>query len=273
MRDPGLTGRVALVTGANHGIGAAISRELASHGVHVVAAYLRMTSTDLDSDRYPAAYGEARSATADMMVADAEARGGKAVGAEVDLREPGAPADLFDLAEREFGPVEILVNNASAWKADTFVPQDEDRFGRPHSAVSHLTHDFVFGVDARASAILIAEFARRHMERSATWGRIIGIGSGGSGGFPGEVSYGAAKAAMESYTLSAAHELWPHGVTANVVLPPAVDTGWISAETRAAIESGGPGSRIASPEDIAEVVCLFVSDRARFITGQVIPVR
>jgi 3-oxoacyl-[acyl-carrier protein] reductase len=87
------------------------------------------------------------------------------------------------------------------------------------------------------------------------------------------VSYGAAKAAMQSYTLSAAHELWPYGVTANVILPPAVDTGWISADTRAAIESAGPGSRIARPGDIAEVVCLLVSDQARFITGQVLPVR
>lgn len=153
------------------------------------------------------------------------------------------------------------------------MPQERDRFGRPHSAVSHPAHDFVFGVDARASAMLISEFAKRHTARAATWGRIIGIGSGGSGGFPGEVSYGAAKAAMESYTLSAAQELRPYGVTANVIFPPAVDTGWISTETRAAIEVGGPGNRIASPEDIAEVVCLFVSDQARFITGQVIPVR
>lgn len=273
MRDPGLAGRVALVTGANHGIGAAIARELASHGVRVVAAYLRMSSTDLDSEHYPAAYGEARGAGADVVVADVEARGGAVIGVEADLREPGVSARLFDLAEKEFGPVEILVNNASAWKADTFAPQERDRFGRPHSAVSRLSHDFVFGVDARASAMLIAEFAERHTARAATWGRIIGIGSGGAGGFPGEVSYGAAKAAMASYTLSAADELWPYGVTANVILPPAVDTGWISAETRAAIEASGPGSRVASPDDIAEVVCLLVSDQARFITGQVIPVR
>lgn len=273
MRDPGLAGRVALVTGANHGIGAAISQGLARHGVRVVAAYLRMASADLDSEHYPAAYGQARGEAAGVMLSDIEACGGKAIGAEADLREPEAPADLFDLAEREFGPVEILVNNASAWKADTFVPLEQDRFGRPHSAVNHPTHDFVFGVDARASAMLISEFAERHIARAATWGRIIGIGSGGSGGFPGEVSYGAAKAAMQSYTLSAAHELWPYGVTANVILPPAVDTGWISADTRAAIESAGPGSRIARPGDIAEVVCLLVSDQARFITGQVLPVR
>ncbi|MBW8803802.1 MAG: SDR family oxidoreductase [Catenulisporales bacterium] len=273
MRDPGLTARVALVTGANHGIGAAISRELAGHGVRVVATYLRMSPTDLDSEQYPAAYGEARGAAADVVVTDVETRGGKAIAVEADLRDPEVPARLFDLAEKEFGPVEILVNNASAWKADTFVPQETDRFGRPHSAVSQRTHDFLFGVDARASAMLIAEFAERHTARAATWGRIVGIGSGGAGGFPGEVSYGAAKAAMQSYTLSAAQELWPYGVTANVVLPPAVDTGWISAETRAAIEAGGPGSRVASPEDIAEVVCLLASDQARFITGQVIPIR
>lgn len=164
--DPGLTGRIALVTGANHGIGAAIARELADHGARVVAAYLRMTPADLDSEHYPAAYGEARGAAADVMVAEVESRGGKAIGVEADLREPGAPAALFDLAEKEFGPVEILVNNASAWKADTFVPQEKDRFGRPHSAVGHASHDFVFGVDARAPAMLM--------------------------------SYGAAKAAMES---------------------------------------------------------------------------
>jgi 3-oxoacyl-[acyl-carrier protein] reductase len=207
------------------------------------------------------------------MVADIARCGGNAVTVEADLRERETPADLFDRAESEFGPVEILVNNASAWKADTFVPQAGDRFGRPHSSVGCSTHDFVFGVDARASALLIAEFATRHTARAATWGRIIGIGSGGSGGFPGEVSYGAAKAAMESYTLSAAQQLRPYGVTANVILPPAVDTGWISAETRAAIEADDGGPHIATPEDIAEVVCLFASDQARLITGQVIAVR
>src|SRR4051794_10339582 len=137
MTDPGLAGKVALVTGANHGIGAAIAHELAGHGARVVAAYLRMTSAELDSEYYPAQYGQARGATADALLADIEAHGAKAIGVEADLRKPGTPTDLFDLAEREFGPVEILVNNASAWKADTFVPQQHDRFGRPHSTMDH----------------------------------------------------------------------------------------------------------------------------------------
>jgi 3-oxoacyl-[acyl-carrier protein] reductase len=272
VRDPGLAGRVAVVTGANHGIGAAIARELAGCGVWVVAAFLRMAAAELDAEHYPPEYGLARAAGADSVVADIEACGGRAVGVEVDVRAPGAAGRLFDAAERVFGPVEILVNNASAWRADTFVPAEDDRFGRPHGVVDGGSHDFVFGVDVRGAALLMAEFAVRHVARGGSWGRIVGVGSGGSGGFPGEVSYGAAKSAMESYTLSAASELWSVGVTANVVVPPAVDTGWISAETRAVIEAGG-GGRVARPEDVAEVVSLLVSEQARFVTGQVVAVR
>ena len=69
------------------------------------------------------------------------------------------------------------------------------------------------------AALMISEFARRHIARQATWGRIIGLTSGGELGFPEEVSYGAAKAAQENYTMSAALELAPFGVTANMVLP------------------------------------------------------
>src|SRR6185312_4240137 len=128
-----------------------------------------------------------------------------------------APARLFDFAESELGPVDILINNASGWLADTFVPAEPDRFNRNTAGVSAETFDRQFAVDARASAALIAEFARRHVARHAKWGRIIGLTSGGLNGFPGEVSYGAAKAALENYTMSAAYELAGLGITANIV--------------------------------------------------------
>jgi 3-oxoacyl-[acyl-carrier protein] reductase len=102
------------------------------------------------------------------------------------------------------------------------------------AAVTAATFDAQFAVDARATALLIAELARRHVARGATWGRIVSLTSRGPDGFPSEVSYGAAKAALENYTLSAAHELAPHGITANVVHPPITDTGWVTDAVRQA---------------------------------------
>jgi 3-oxoacyl-[acyl-carrier protein] reductase len=121
-------------------------------------------------------------------------------------------------------------------------------------------------VDARAPALLIAEFARRHIRRGASWGRIIGLTSGGQGGFPEEVSYGAAKAAQESYTMAAAQELGRYGVTANMVHPPVTDTGWVTPEVRAQ-------AAVAQPDEVAEVIVLLASYQARHITGQVVRMR
>ena len=103
------------------------------------------------------------------------------------------PTGLFNAAEQQIGTVDILVNNATGWVQDTFKPSAVDRFGRPMLPVSAGAIDRNLGVDAPASALLIAEFARRHVERAATWGRIVGLTSGGPHGFPEEVSYGAAK--------------------------------------------------------------------------------
>ncbi|MGH8883135.1 MAG: SDR family oxidoreductase, partial [Stackebrandtia sp.] len=77
-----------------------------------------------------------------------------------------------------------------------------------------------------------ASSPRRHAARAATWGRIIGLTSGGEFGFPDEVSYGAAKAVQTNYTLSAAVELAHLGITANMVHPPVTDTGWVTESVR-----------------------------------------
>jgi 3-oxoacyl-[acyl-carrier protein] reductase len=83
-----------------------------------------------------------------------------------------------------------------------------------------------------AAALLIAEFARRHVARGADWGRIIGLTSGAEMGLPEEVSDGAANAAQVNYTMPAAIEPAPHGITANMLQPPVTGTGWVTAKVR-----------------------------------------
>ena len=137
--------------------------------------------------------------------------------------------------------------------------------------MSRTTLDQVFGVDARAAALLIAEFARRHVDRGGDWGRIVGLTSGGADGFPEEVSYGAAKAAQVNFTLSAATELARFGVTANVVHPPITDTGWINERTAAWAQSAG--HRVATPRQVADVIAYLASDAAALVTGNVVHLR
>jgi 3-oxoacyl-[acyl-carrier protein] reductase len=120
---------------------------------------------------------------------------------------------------------------------------------------------------------MIAEFARRHLERNAGWGRIIGLTSGGPLGFPGEVSYGAAKAALENYTMSTAFELAPFGVTANMVHPPVTDTGWVTDRVRAHVQQRPDLLHVAEPEEVAAVLAFLCSDHARLITANIVQLR
>ena len=192
---------------------------------------------------------------------------------EADLLDVDAPAHLFDVAEAELGPVDILVNNATGWVQDTFKPSAVDRLGRTMQPVTAGTVDRNLGVDARASALLIAELARRHVDRGATWGRIVGLTSGGPHGFPEEVSYGAAKGALERYTLAAATELAEFGITANIVYPPVTDTGWVTDAVREAVARDPHLFRVAQPEEVAEVIAYLCSDGARLVSGNVIHLR
>ena len=230
MTDLAQPSHVAIVTGANHGIGAAVARRLARRGVAVLVTYLRVD--DAADPGVPEAYRHNRAAGADDLVREITSLGGRAVAVEADLSDGDAPARLFDAAERELGAVDILVNNATGWVQDTFTPAQRDAVGRPLRPVTQESFERQFAVDAMAAAQPIAEFARRHIERNGTWGRIIGLTSGGTQGFPSEVSYGAAKAAQENYTMSASVELADYGVTANMVHPPVTDTGWVTDEVR-----------------------------------------
>jgi 3-oxoacyl-[acyl-carrier protein] reductase len=183
------------------------------------------------------------------------------------------PARLFDLAEQRLGPVNVLVNNATGWVADTFSPAATDRLGRGLAPVSDATWGPQFGVDVRAPALLIGELARRVAARGASWGRIVGLHSGGELGFPEEVSYGAAKAAQLNYTMSAAAELAPLGITANMVHPPVTDTGWVTDAVRRVVEQSSGLVHVATPEQVAEVIAYLCSDAAGLITGNLLTLR
>jgi len=257
--------RVAIVTGANHGIGAAIAERLAADGVAVVAAYFATDDADLP-ERLRANHRSDGSEVVDGIIR----AGGRAVAVSADLLDASVIPGLFDLAEQRFGPVEILVNNATGSLGDTFAADDNDWMGRPLSAVTAQSFDRQFGVDARGGALMIAEFAARLIARGGDWGRIVSMTSGGEKGFPQEVSYGAAKAALVNYTFSAALELGRHGVTANALHPPVTDTGWVTDDVRAAVARDPAFLSVAEPHEVADVVAFLVSDAARRVTGSLV---
>jgi 3-oxoacyl-[acyl-carrier protein] reductase len=261
----------AIVTGANHGIGAATAQALARDGCAVLCTFLRID--DPVDPGIPQKYRERRSQEAEPVAEAIRAAGGRAVAVEADLSDPATPTALFDLAEEQLGPVDVLINNATGWLADTFAPVTEDRMGRALQPVSVATWRQQFSVDALAAALLIAEFARRHVARGASWGRIIGLTSGGELGFPEEVSYGAAKAAQTNYTMSAAAELASFGITANMVHPPVTDTGWVTEAVRTAVAASSTLVHVADPAEVAAVIAYLASDEAALITGNVITLR
>jgi 3-oxoacyl-[acyl-carrier protein] reductase len=264
-------GHTAIVTGANHGIGAATAAALARSGCAVLCTFFRVD--DAADPGIPQRYRDHRAAGAEVAVAEIRSGGGRALAVEADLTDPATPGALFDAAEADLGPVDILVNNATGWLTDTFASAGTDRLGRSVQPVTAATWSQQFQVDAMGAALMIGEFARRHIARGATWGRIIGLTSGGDLGFPEEVSYGAAKAAQDSYTMSAAAELASCGITANMVHPPVTDTGWVTDEVRDAVAASPTLFHIASPAEVASVIAYLASDAAALITGNVITLR
>jgi 3-oxoacyl-[acyl-carrier protein] reductase len=267
----GLTGHTALVTGANHGIGEAACVALAEQGCAVLASFLRVQDPpELDLEQV---YRDRRGQDAAAVVDQILAAGGRAAAVEANLADPAAAAALFDAAEDRVGPVDILVHNATGWLADTFTPASSDRLGRVLQPVTAAGWEQQFRVDAMAPALLISEFARRHIARGADWGRIIGLHSADELGFPQEVSYGAAKAAQANYTMSAASELGRYGITANMVHPGVTDTGWVNDAVREMVAGSTVLFNVAAPAEVPEVVAYLASDAARLVTGNVIRLR
>jgi 3-oxoacyl-[acyl-carrier protein] reductase len=271
MIDTSLMGKVAVVTGANHGIGAATAKALAVEGAAVFITYLRVpTPASIPGD---APYTRNRAGAADAVVQAIRDRGGRIEAWEADLADPATVPQLFDRAEAAFGPVEVLVNNAAHWESDTFIPQPGAHSGGLPEASTHRaplpltpeSHDRHFAVNSRAVALMMAEFARRHVERGANWGRIINISTDGASGFSGEISYGASKHALESYSRAAASELKRYGITVNIASLGPIQTGYITPEMEAQLDG-----YVGQPEDVADVIVFLASNQARWVTGQLI---
>jgi 3-oxoacyl-[acyl-carrier protein] reductase len=279
MIDPQLDGKVVLITGANHGIGAAAAEAFAAQGSKVFITYFR------DVRRYPeeelrrareagtggdALHQAMQQQSADSLVGHLRDRGGVAVAHEADLANPENIPPLFDMCEAQLGLVDILVNNHTYCVLETFDPALVTEEGSGIHLVAAATIDAHFAVNARAYALTMAEYLRRYLSRKAGWGRIINVSTDAAHAHVANVSYAASKHAIESYSRSAAAELGKYGITVNIVAPGPIQTGYITPEAEAEIEAGTPLGGVGAPEDVADVMVFLASEQARWMTGQLL---
>ncbi len=282
MINTALDDKVVVVTGANnpHGIGAAVAKAFAAQRAKVFIHYLRgkkSAHSDLRNISSPgeAFYYSQQVQSPEEILKAIHDVGGQADAWEADLSDATAIPKLFDQAEKALGPVAVLVNNAAHWEGDTFLPPGADLANKLNElwtdqprSLSAGSFDRIFDVNTRAPALLMAEFARRHIKRGARWGCIVNVSTAGAYCFPSEISYGASKLALEGYTRSAAAELGQWGITVNAVSLGPVQTGWITPELEKEILPTIPIGKIGTPEDVADVIVFLASEQARWMTGQ-----
>lgn len=234
--------RVALVTGASRGIGAAVARQLAAQGFSVSVHFNRNREA------------------ADAVVRSIEAKGGSACPFAADLLDPATVSKLVTETVNRFGRLDVLVNNAAHIEPE---------------AVGDLTQDAV----ERQLACNITSVLMLSKAATAVFpanGVIINLSSiNAARPVPGAVVYSATKAAIEAITKGLAAELGPRGIRVNAVAPGATDTEGLRSVAgegvdKIAADNTPYGRRLGTPEDIARVVAFLVSNDGAWITGQTV---
>lgn len=246
-RNTETTARVAVVTGGARGIGAAISRRLASDGFTVAVIDLR------DAD------------TADTVAA-ITAAGGRATGIGADVSDAGHVASAISRVVTELGAPTVLVNNAGILRDNLLFRMGEDDW------------DAVMNVHLRG-AFLMCRAVQKH-QVDAGWGRIVNLSSTSALGNRGQANYAAAKAGLQGFTKTLALELGPFGVTANAIAPGFIVTEMLratAARMKVSFEDFLEGAsreiavgRVGQPEDVAALASFFCSPEAGFVSGQVV---
>jgi 3-oxoacyl-[acyl-carrier protein] reductase len=236
-----LAGKVAVVTGASRGIGAAIALRLAADGAAVAVNYTSSVKA------------------AEDVVSQISTSGGRAAAIQADVSRAAEVKRLFETVQERHGRVDIVVNNAGVFDV------------APLAEFSMNSYLHIFGINVQGT-ILVAAEALKHFPE--TGGRIINLSSVlATGVTPGAAVYGASKAAVEALTRYWALELGPRNITVNAVAPGLTETDMSSnvpPDGQKAIAARTPLGRLGRPEEIADAVAFLASDEARWVTGHVL---